>query len=289
LPGLALVVLDQEHRTASHVLLCEDGHAQERSLLENLYPLVRRRDLWVADRNFCTVGFLCAVAQRQAFFALRQHGSLPGTLVGKRRSRGRGDTGRLFEQRFQVADAEGNLRTLRRVTVVLDQPTRDGDPEIHLLTNLPDTKASAATVADLYRQRWTIEGLFFEVAQTLSCEIDTLCYPKAALFAFCLGLLASNAVALLKGALRAEHGVAAVSQLSAYYLALEMRQTYAGLRVAIPAVHWEPFRELSATALAEVLRHLAGHVSLQRYRKTPRGPKKPRPNPDYSSLSLTGG
>ena len=53
-------------------------------------------------------------------------------------------------------------------------------------------------VAEIYRKRWTIEGLFFEVAQTLSCEIDTLCYPQAAaLFAFCLGLLACNAVALL--------------------------------------------------------------------------------------------
>jgi hypothetical protein len=278
LPGLALVVLDQEHLTASNVLLCEDGHAQERSLLQDVYPLIQRRDLWVADRNFCTVGFLFAVANRQGFFAVRQHGNLPGKLVGKRRPRGRCDTGRLFEQRLQVADEEGNILTLRRVTVVLQEPTRDGDQEIHILTNLPDTKAPAATVADIYRKRWTIEGLFFEVSQTLSCEIDTLCYPKAALFAFCLGLLASNAVALLKAALRAEHGEKVVSQqLSGYYLALEIRQTYAGMMVAIPAVHWEMFRGLSAAELAKVLRHIARHVSLQRYRKTPRGPKKPRP------------
>jgi hypothetical protein len=278
LPGLALVVLDQEHRTATDVLLSEDGHAQERSLLEDLYPLVGPRDLWVADRNFCTVGLLCAVAQRQGFFAIRQHGSLPGTLVGQRRAKGRCDTGRLFEQRFQVRAADGKPLVLRRVTVVLDQPTRDGDQEIHVLTNLPATTAPAATVAEIYRQRWTIEGLFFEVSQTLSCELDTLCYPKAALFAFCLGLLASNAVALLKAALRAEHGEAAVSQqLSAYYLTLEIRQTYAGMMVAIPAVHWEVFRDLSTAKLAKVLRDLARQVSLQRYRKTPRGPKKPPP------------
>ena len=91
-------------------------------------------------------------------------------------------------------------------------------------------------VAEIYRKRWTIEGLFFEVAQTLSCEIDTLCYPKAALFAFCLGLLACNAVALLKAALRAVHGEEVVSgQLSAYYLVLEIRQTYAGMMVAAPS------------------------------------------------------
>ena len=276
LPGLALVVVDQEQLTATDVLLSEDGHAQERSLLEDLYPLVRPRDLWVADRNFCTVGFLFAVAKRQGFFALRQHAKLPGKRVGKRRPNGRCDTGRLFEQCFNVRDQDGNVLKLRRVTVVLDKPTRDGDKEIHVLTNLPSVKAPAAKVADIYRKRWTIEGLFFEVSQTLSCEIDTLCYPKAALFAFCLGLLACNAVALLKAALRAEHGVEAVSQrLSAYYLALEIRQTYAGMMVAIPAVHWEVFRNMSAAGLAKVLRELARHVSLPRYRKTPRGPKKP--------------
>jgi hypothetical protein len=40
---------------------------------------------------------------------------------------------------------------LRRVTVVLDQPTRDGDTEIHLLTNLPVRHARAEVVAGLYR------------------------------------------------------------------------------------------------------------------------------------------
>ena len=139
-------------------------------------------------------------------------------------------------------------------------------------------KVSAQRVAEVYRKRWTIEGLFFEVSQTLSCEIDTLCYPKAALFAFCLGLVACNAVALLKAALRAAHGQDVVGQqLSAYYLVLEIRQTYAGMMVAIPAWHWEVFQQFSAAEMARVLLELAGQVVLKRYRKTPRGPKKPPP------------
>lgn len=278
LPGIVLAILDQEQRTVTDVLLTEDGHAQERSLLEDVYRLVRARDIWVADRNFCTLGFLSAIGARAGCFVVRQHGNLPGAAVGQRRSKGRCDTGRLDEQRWQLRDEDGKVVNLRRVTVVLDQPTREGDTEIHILTNLPVRSAPAARVADIYRQRWTIEGLFFEVSQTLSCEIDTLCYPKAALFAFCLGLLASNAVALLKAALRAEHGEEVVSRrLSAYYLALEIRQTYQGMMVAIPAGHWQVFRELSAAALAHVLQDMARHVSLQRYRKTPRGPKKPQP------------
>lgn len=179
---------------------------------------------------------------------------------------------------MRLWDEQGQLGEVRRVTVVLEKPTRDGDRAIHILTNLPAKKVPAVRVAEVYGKRWTIEGLFFEAAQTLSCEIDTLCYPRAALFACCLGLLACNAVALLKGALRAEHGEEGVSQqLSASYLVVESRQSYAGMMVAIPAVHGSIFAGLTDGQMARVLRDMARRVSLQRYRKTPRGPKKPPP------------
>ncbi len=70
------------------------------------------------------------------------------------------------------------------------------------------------------------------------------------MFAFCLGLLACNAVALLKAALRAVHGEEVVSgQLSAYYLVLEIRQTYAGMMVALPLPRWSVFEEFGDAQL----------------------------------------
>jgi Transposase DDE domain len=282
LPGLVLVILDQEHLTVTDVVLSEDGHAQERALLDQVYPLVHKDEVWVADRNFCTLGLLGAILARQGWFVVRQHGNLQGELLGQRKSKGRCETGWVWEQRLRLRDEQGQVVEVRRITVVLDKPTRDGDREIHILTNLPVQKVSAVRVAEVYRKRWTIEGLFLEASQTLSCEIDTLCYPKAALFAFCLGLLACNAVALLKGALRAEHGEEVVSrQLSAYYLVLEIRQTYAGMMVAIPAVYWSVFTGLTDGQMAGVLRDMARRVSLHRYRKTPRAPKKPLPRRRY--------
>ena len=278
LPGVVLAVLDQEQMTVTDVLLTEDGHAQERALLDQVALVVRKGDVWVADRNFCTLGFLWAIKGRGAAFVFRQHGNVQGELLGPRKAQGRCATGQVYEQRLRLRGDQGEVLEVRRITVVLDKPTRDGDTEIHLLTNLPAKKVSAIRVAEIYRKRWTIEGLFYEAAQTLSCEIDTLCYPKAALFAFCLGLLACNAVALLKAALRAEHGEEVVRQkLSAYYLVLEVRQTYAGMMVAIPPAEWLVFQDFSDTAAAQVLREIAGHVSIHRYRKTPRGPKKPPP------------
>ena len=120
--------------------------------------------------------------------------------------------------------------------------------------------------------------MFLAVEQTLSCEIKTLCYPKAALFAFCLGLFVSNAVALVQGALRAHPGEEPVRQrLSSYYVVLEIKQTYQGMMVAIAPPYWQIFETLSDDAFACVLQDLASHGVLARYRKTPRGPKKPPP------------
>src|SRR5947209_15441687 len=67
LPGTVLAVLDQELLTVTDVLLTEDGHAQERSLLEDVAQLVGANDLWVADRNFCTLGFLFGLSTRDGF------------------------------------------------------------------------------------------------------------------------------------------------------------------------------------------------------------------------------
>ena len=142
-------------------------------------------------------------------------------------------------------------------------------------TILPRRKATALVVAELYRRRWTIKGLFLEVSQTLNAEPQALAYPRAALFAFCLALLAANAVALLKAAVRAEHGEEAAEGLSAYYAALDIQQVHRGMMIALPAPQWERFGDMSAAELAAALRQVARAIDLSRYRKAPRGPKKP--------------
>jgi IS4 transposase len=279
LPGRALVVLDQERMLAEEVFLTEDGHASERSLLDATLQKVQAKDLWIADRNFCTFKFLFGIARRLGFFLIRQHGQIEGTLLGKRRKRGRGATGTVHEQRLSVRDSEtGEVAVYRRITVELDQPTRDGDWELHLLSNVPKKDADARILAELYRKRWTIEKVFHEITTTLQCEIHTLGYPKAALFAFCLALVAFNAVSMLKAALRSVHGETTVNEkVSAYYLNLEVRGTYEGMMIAIPERHWRIFRTMSVAKLASVLKDIASHLQLSRYRKHQRGPKKPPP------------
>jgi hypothetical protein len=278
LPGRALVVLEPETGLATDVFLTPDGHAQERTLLGDVLRTVRERDVWMADRNFCTLKFLFEIARKTAFFIVRQHGTVKGRLHGKRRCVGDGSTGKVYEQKIDLT-FEGETRTFRRLTVELREPTRDGDMVLHLLSNLPKD-ISGLPIAELYRKRWTIETLFYEVTQTLSCEIDTLCYPSAALFVFCLALMAANAVAVIKAALRAAHGDQEADELSGYYMALEIKQVHEGMMIALPPAQWKVFGAMSVPTFAEVLKEMAKHVDLQMHRKSRRGPKKPPPQMD---------
>ena len=280
LPGQALVLYDPQFDVVTDVIPCEDAYAQERSLLDEVLALVGADDLILADRNFCTIGFLFGIARRGAFFVIRQHATLPWEPKGKRRMVGRDAKGRpIHEQTVCLTDAEtGETLHARRITIVLDKPTRQGDSEIHILSNLSWKVADAMKLAELYGDRWTIEGAFLQLTVDLKCEIDTLGYPKAALFGFCLALVAYNIVSVVKGAVRAVWGEDYVEgQLSMYYLTLEVTQVTKGMLIAVPPKHWGVFRTMTVQEFADTMVDLARHMNTHKYTKSKRGPKKKPP------------
>src|SRR4051794_4933689 len=278
-PGHALVALDPRLMLATDVVLGEDGRAQERSLLDRVLEFVAAKDLWIADRNFCTTDLLFGIARRDGSFVIRQHAStLHWEFVGKRRACGRIETGKVYEQTIRATNDAGEVLILRRGTVLLGPPTRGGGMGLPPLTNVPAKDARAKVIADLYRRRWTIETAFQELEATLHSEINTLGYPKAALFAFCVALVSYNVLSTLKAALRSVHGEAVVAEeVSGYYVADEVQMTHRGMMIAIPEDEWAVFHDLTPVELADVLVRLARSVSLPRLRKHPRGPKKPKP------------
>jgi IS4 transposase len=278
LPGKSLVVYDPVLGIATDVFPCEDGHAQERALLSAVLPTLQAGELWLHDRNFCTREFLCGHAERGAFFISRQHQQLPFEVLSAFRAAGRVETGKVAEQQVRVVNTDGQAQLLRRIRVELDQPTRDGDRVLYLLTNLPRRAASAKRVARLYRKRWTLETAFQELEGHFHSEINTLGYPKAALFGFCLALVAYNSLAVVWAALRSVHGASTIDQeVSGYYIAHEIAETQKGMMIAIPAPEWRVFVTMTTAELVVTMLALAQHVRLRAFRKHPRGPKKPQP------------
>jgi IS4 transposase len=281
LPGKSLVVYEPASGLVSDVFPCEDGHAQERSLFTAVLHTVQAGDLWIADRNFCTREFLCDIDARGASFVIRQHRGLPFEIVSPLRPLGRVETGQIAEQRVRVVDAQGGVHVFRRLRMKLDHATRDGATLLYILTNLPARRVSAKRVARLYRKRWTLETAFQHLEAYFHSEINTLAYPKAALFGFCLALVAYNVLAIVLAALRGVHGQERVDdEVSLYYLANEVSTTYHGMMIAIPEGEWDVFSRMSAPEMAATLRDLAERVNLRAFRKSPRGPKKPYPKRD---------
>jgi hypothetical protein len=133
-------------------------------------------------------------------------------------------------------------------------------------------------ISAVYADRWTIETAFQHVTVELACEVDTWGSPKAALFGFCVALVAYNVVAVVKGALRAAHGAAYVDeQLSMYYLTLEVAQVATGMAIALGPDPWKIFQQMSTAEFAATLVTIAKHLDTEKYTKHKRGPKKQPP------------
>jgi hypothetical protein len=112
----------------------------------------------------------------------------------------------------------------------------------------------------------------------LRCEINTLGYPKAALFGFCTACAAFNAVSMVKAAIRAAQGKKYVEEeLSMYYLTLEVAQVSAGMMIAVPQENWKVFRTMTREQFAATLVDLARRLDPHKYTKHKRGPKRKQP------------
>jgi hypothetical protein len=279
LPGQVLVMLDT--RTEMFVDACceQDVYTCERRVVLPLLDRLQPGALYLADRNFCDGPLIDRFFLADAYFVLRHHGRSPrwrkasGCRKVKVGSDGRGGT--VYEQEIEVALPDGSWKRLRRITVKLATPTRNGAGELHLLTNLPQD-VPATIVSDAYRERWTIETALGHLAQALNAEINTLAYPGAALLCFCLGLVLFNILSCLKSLLE-KFSRGKGTELSYYYLALEVAETRRGMQITIDADYWRQYARCSLAEFVAWAKSICANADTQRYRKHPRGPKRPPP------------
>jgi hypothetical protein len=279
LPGMCLAVLDADAMLVCDVIPCEDGHAHERALIDRVVSLIEPAEVWIGDRNFCTTDFMAGASDRASCFVVRRHGNLKIRAPGAFGPEAETERGWVRECAMRIGRGGQRVLAMRLVVVRLRQPTQDGDEEIEILTNLPAGVAGAARVSELYLSRWKIEGAFHELTTSLNCELNTLGYPRAALFGFCVAVAAYNVLSVLKASLRAAHGAEKVrAEVSGYYVAREWAAVYAGMMVALPDERWTCFGAMSAVELAGYLRQWSGRVNLKKVQKSPpRQPTKRKP------------
>jgi Transposase DDE domain len=274
LPGMSLAIYEPASGLVLDLVLEENAHTQERALLDQI--VIEPGQLWIMDRNFCVRRFVFRISRASAFFVVRWHASaMPFEPIGTLRSVGRCKTGEIFEQDIWIddPDSKGCRLRLRRIVLRLDQPTREGETEIVLISNLPDT-VSADLCCKAYQGRWQIECHFQRLTDLLHCEIPTLGYPRAALFAFAMSVVAGNALAVVKGSLRAVHGDEMVNEISNHALVKESAQVYPGMMIAAPPSVWSFLGRCSREEVAGLLTALAANVRVDRMLRSKRGPKK---------------
>jgi len=263
---------EQEADLVTKVFLIRDSHAQERSVLDEVLLTVETKALLKAERNFCTKDFLKGIVKGNGFYVVHQHGGLLGTDVGIGSAEVQVEGGKVSEGDDRLSQGETGFG-VRRITLVLSEETRDRDKLMYLLTNLPD-EIPGAMIAEVYRKRWTIARRFYEVAQTLNFEPNTQGYPQAALFAFCLALIVSNALALIKASLCAVHNSQAPEKMCHYHMARQIQEILAGMLVVLPPKNCMIYGQMEPVEFAGIPRQAAMNVKSENFKKAKHGPKK---------------
>jgi hypothetical protein len=276
LPGKVVARFDLQRQLFDRTYVLLDGHSQESTCCDRIVEDLVAKDVIVGDRHYCILAFMYDIADAESFFVIRQHGRLKGVLQGKRRCIGRTSTGVAYEQKMKLSDADDAM-VVRRITVELDKPTREGDKVIHVLTNLP-SDVSAIDVAELYRHRWEEETAFNVLQMTLTCEQSAIGHPCAASFLFALSVLAFNMRQVLFAALYATQEETDVEEASHFHISKNISDFTNGMLVAITPVEWDALIPKTTKGIASLLKKIAARIDLKDYQKSRRGPKKKKPH-----------
>ena len=281
LPGQSLVVYDPDSGLVVDLVAQEDVHASERAAVGPLLDGAGAGELWIADRHFCTRTVLQGLEDAGAGFIVREHTNHP-RLAGQGEwcACDRTGTGQVREQ---AVTAKGQQAPWRRTELALDAPTEDGDTAIRLWSNLPD-EVGADRIAELYRTRWQVEGMFGRLEAVLHSEVASLGHPRAALLGFAAAVLAYNVLVLLQRAAEQAHQPppasppsAAPLDVSCFHLAQQVRSSYEGLLIALPPEHWPRWHETDPAGLARHLLRLARNINPRAVATSKRGPKTATP------------
>ncbi|WP_347908736.1 IS4 family transposase [Pseudomonas grandcourensis] len=272
-PGFSVVVYDPDRDQIVDLQPCEDAYASERVSVLPLLACATKGQLWMADRLYCTLPVMQACEEAGASFIIRQQSKHPRLIEeGGWQESVAIESGTVREQ---IIELKGGHRW-RRVELNLQAPTDSGDTVMWFWSNLPDT-VSAGQIAELYRRRWSIEGMFQRLESVLDSEIESLGAPRAALLGFASAILAYNVLAVLKRSVEQAHRETLPEgwEASIFHLTVQVRSGYEGMQIALPSDYLS--LQTTSETLAERLLALARNIKPKQVAKSIRGPKIAKP------------
>lgn len=279
LPGQAMVIYDPDYTLAVDMVGCIDAHCHETRLMPQVVEAINPKEVLLMDRGLGTNETLAALIDKGSYFIARHGQSLVRSWIPLSRNRKilERDGDKIYEQDIQF-ELDGRIYKCRRITIKLAKPTRFKETEICLLTNLPK-RVKAACICDGYRGRWGIEKHFCHLDAVTKSEVETLGYPQASLFSFAMGLFTLNILNTLRIAVAAANDdEIEANDISVYYTALQVSETWKGFVIGVPNEEFEPiYSRLTTLQFARRLVELGKRVKLECVRKSKRGPKRPPP------------
>lgn len=90
------------------------GMPKSVEVFKQVLATVQPHQLWIADRNMCTLEFLTGISQRQSTFVIREHQNLPWEALSELQFVGVVEGGELFEQEIRI-EYGGYALSLRRI------------------------------------------------------------------------------------------------------------------------------------------------------------------------------
>jgi hypothetical protein len=256
-----------------------DGEANDAKLVPDLLPQVPAtgagRRLWVADRQFCDLQQSRAFTAGGDHFLVRYHPKTAFCPDAERPARrGQDAQGRGYVQDWGWLGRPGNRqrRYVRRITL-----ERPGEETLILITDLLDADAYPATdLLTVYRQRWTIEGVFQQITEVFHLQGLIGTTPQGTMFQMALCLLLYNLLQVVRAYVAAGQGRAAATVSTELLFEDVTRQLVAlselvtvealvGLAVPLP----------TAAAVRGQLQRLLGGLWSERWEKAAQKKRKP--------------
>jgi hypothetical protein len=121
--------------------------------------------------------------------------------------------------------------------------------------------------------------LFGRLESVLHSEMASLGHPRAALLGCAVSVLAYNILALLQRCVARAHQRQhePPPEVSTYHLALQIRDSFQGLLIAVPPEAWPSWHTADPSRLVERLLCLARHINPRQVATSKRKPKPKAP------------